>query len=68
MIRNMSGTVIITAVKPFHSLLFGGTDLNSDIASYVIIAETLLLIGRALPLLILRSIFYRFLTNHMENS
>ena len=54
MMRNMSETVIITAVKPFHSLLFGGTDLNSEIASYIIEAKTSPPIGRALPILILR--------------
>ena len=47
MIRNMSETVIITA-KPFHSYIFGGTDLYSEISSYII----------------LRSFFYRLLSNN----
>ena len=65
MIKNMCETVIITAaVKPFHSLIFGGTDLNSQIPSYIIVTETSPPIGRALSILIIRSFFDRLLSKH----
>ena len=40
-------------VKPFQSLIFGGTDLNSEIPRHIIVAETSPPIGRALPTTIL---------------
>ena len=64
MIKNMSETVIITAVKPFHFLIFGGTDLNSGIPNYIIVAETSTTIGRAFSILIIRSFFDRLLSSH----
>ena len=67
MIRNMSENVIIPPIKPFHSLIFGGTDLNSEISSYIIVAETSPPMGRAFPILILRSFFDRLLSNHKTN-
>ena len=60
----MSENVIIPPIKPFHSLIFGGTDLNSEISSYIIAAETSTTIGRAFPILIIRSFFDQLLSSH----
>ena len=60
MIKNMSHKLwlIITAVKLFHALIFVGTDLKSEIPSYIIVAEA------SPPILILRSFFDRLLSSH----
>ena len=65
--KNMSVTMVIPPIKPFYSLIFGGTDLNSEIPSYIIVVETSPPFGRFFPILILRSFFDRLLSNHKTN-
>ena len=67
MIGNMSVTMVIPPIKPFHSLIFVGTDLNSEIPSYIIVVETSPTFGRFFPILILRSFFDRLLSNNKTN-
>ena len=56
--------MVIPPIKPFHSLIFVGTDLNSEIPNYIIVAETSTTIGRAFSILIIRSFFDRLLSSH----